>query len=156
MRYRLLVDDRFCHPDACKAQIPLDNVPSRHKEKFVPTERERDRERDFVFQKCPAVCLQMTDSANHLLGEHRFCHPDACRAQILHYNESSSRYMEKFVQREREREREREEKMKMGFCDWKKSFKISQNQKGFSFLVELTCMQAFEILGGMLSFNCVY
>jgi hypothetical protein len=48
-------------------------------------------------------------------AEHRFCT----------INESS-RYMEKIVHRERERERE--EKMKMGFCDWKKSIKISKSK----------------------------
>jgi hypothetical protein len=79
-------------------------------EKIMPTEREREREREILFfKKCTAVCLWMTDSAIHLLVEHRFCHPDTCRAQILHYNESS-RYMEKNLHREREREREREKK----------------------------------------------
>jgi hypothetical protein len=67
MRCCLLVDDRFCHPDACKAQIPLDNVPSRHIEKF---ERERER---FCFSKMPCS----------LLADDRFCHPVACGAQIL-------------------------------------------------------------------------
>jgi hypothetical protein len=40
------VDDRFCHPDACKAQIALDNVPSRHREKL-----ERESEREILFFK---------------------------------------------------------------------------------------------------------
>jgi hypothetical protein len=84
--------------------------------------------------------------------EHRFCHPDACRAQILRYNESS-RYMEKLC-----RERERGKNENGIFIVLGKNQSKSQNQKGFLFLflVEFMCMPAFEIWGGMLSFNCVY